>query len=318
MDGIQPEPIRRTYEIEDPTNLYVIHPISARLVPIFARIGITPNTVSLIGMACGLLAGLFYHFCNQAGCALAGFALMLAWHVMDGADGQLARLTRTYSELGKVLDGICDYVTFTAVYVGLALTLSARFGGWVFAVVALSGLCHAVQSAAYELQRQNYNDCGWATQSAALPNLNPLPPGRSWRQRIVTGLYLPYARMQLWASGGAETFNAEFGSLLASRPAGQAALREAYRAHFAPLIRRWGVLSANYRTLGIFLAALLKLPMLYFLFEIAGFSLILVLLLQAQKARNAEFLKQMEQSDGWRQPLMSPLKQPGTQAEQQQ
>ena len=88
---------------------------------------------------------------------------------MDGADGQLARLTKTYSELGKVLDGICDYVTFTAVYVGLGLALSARLGGWVWWVIALSGICHAVQSAAYELQRQNYNFLGWGRESAALP-----------------------------------------------------------------------------------------------------------------------------------------------------
>jgi len=310
------EPVRRTYEIEDPTNLYLIHPISARLVPVFARMGLTPNTVSFAGMGSGLLAGVFYHFYTRTGCALAGFVLMLAWHVMDGADGQLARLTRTYSELGKLLDGICDYVTFTAVYVGLGLTLSASLGGWVFAVIALSGLCHAVQSGAYELQRQNYNYCGWARQSAALPDLEPLPPSGARRARVAAGLYRLYARMQLWAAGGAVTFNAEFAFLLSARPTEQAELREAYRAYFAPLIRRWGVLSANYRTLGIFLAALLKLPLLYFLFEIAGFSLILVLLLKTQKAHNAEFMKRVGQADGRPQPGMSPLDQPDAQPQQ--
>lgn len=301
------EPVRRTFEIEDPTNLYFIHPISARLVPVFAKAGITPNTVSFIGMGCGLLAGLFYHFYSHRICALLGFALMLGWHVMDGADGQLARLTQTYSELGKVLDGICDYVTFAAVYIGLGLAMSAVHGGWVWAVIGLSGLCHAVQSGAYELQRQNYNFWGLGRQSAALPAMARLPPGLSWRQRIPAELNRRYARMQLAAAGGNATFYAVFAGLLATQPAREGALREAYRAHFAPIIRRWGVLCANYRTLGIFLAALLKLPLLYFLFEIFGFSLILIFLLQAQKAQNAIFLQQLGQAYGRRQPLMPAL-----------
>jgi phosphatidylglycerophosphate synthase len=285
------EPVRRSFEIEDPTNLYFIHPISARLVPIFARLGVTPNAVSLFGMGCGLLAGLCYHFYSHTACVLAGFGLMIAWHVMDGADGQLARLTRTYSNLGKVLDGICDYVTFASVYVGLALSMSARLGNWVWPVVALAGLCHAVQSAACELQRQEYNFWGLGKQSAALPQRNERRTGMSWRHRAAAVLHQLYAGVQLWVSGGALAFHNRVGALLAAHPSRQGALRDVYRAHFAPLIRRWGVLGSNYRTLGIFLAALLKLPLLYFVFEIVGLTIMLLILLKVQKAQNAAFLE---------------------------
>lgn len=278
------DPVRRTYEIEDPTNLYFIHPISSRLVPLFAKYGVTPNAVSLIGMGCGIFAGVAYHFYGARWCAILGFALMLAWHVMDGADGQLARLTKTYSELGKVLDGICDYVTFTAVYVGLALAMSASMGGWAWALVVCSGVAHAVQSAAYEMQRQDYNFWGWGRQSAALPKPGAKPRG------IAGHLHHLYARVQLWASGGAAEFHAEFGALLAANPRQEATLRAAYREYFAPVIRRWGVLCANYRTLGIFIAALIKLPVLYFLFEIVGFGAILLILLEAQKVHYRSFL----------------------------
>ena len=290
------EPTRRSFEIEDPTNLYFIHPISARLVPIFARLGVTPNAVSLIGMGCGLLAGLSYHFYSHTGCALAGFVLMLAWHVMDGADGQLARLTKSYSNLGKVLDGICDYVTFTSVYVGLSLSMSASLGSWVWPIVAVAGLCHAVQSAAYELQRQEYNFWGWDKQSAALPQRSGQSTGMPWRHRAAAELHQLYAGVQLWASGGAWAFHNHIAGMLTTHPDREEALREAYRAHFAPLIRRWGLLGANYRTLGIFLAAVLKLPLLYFIFEIVALSIILLFLQKAQKAQNAAFLKKVERS----------------------
>ncbi len=284
------EPVRRTSEIEEVTNLYFIHPISAGLVKIFARLGVSPNAVSLTGMACGLLAGVAYHFYQSTWCALAGFGLMLAWHVMDGANGQLARLTKSYSEFGKVLDGICDYVTFTAVYIGLVLVMRHTLGGWAWAVVAVSGICHAVQSATYEMQRQEYNFWGWGRKSAALPALTAPRGDLPLAQRLPDMLHRLYTRVQLLAAGSAVQFHERFAAILAARPEQDAALRQRYREAFAPAIRKWGVLSSNYRTLAIFIAALLKAPLLYFLFEIFGLSLVILVLLAGQKARYREFL----------------------------
>ena len=305
------EQVRRTVEIEDFTNLYFIHPVSAFLVPVFARAGITPNMVSLFGLACGGLAGVFYFFYRNTGCAIAGFALMLAWHVMDGADGQLARLTRSYSEFGKVLDGICDYVTFAAVYIGLGLALIPAYGGWVCWVVLLSGICHAVQSAAYELQRQNYDLWGKGGQPGA-PAPPPVPgpvPRRGATRRVAAELNRLYARLQLWAAGSA-AFGSRFAAILVAHPGREPMLRAEYRRCFAPLVRRWGILCANYRTLGIFIGALLGLPLLYFLFEILGFTLLLLVLLRAQKAANAEFLRRIGEVERRPEPLMPAFQQP--------
>src|SRR5580658_1126031 len=120
------EPIRRTTEIEEITNLYLIHPLAGRLVPFFARLRITPNVVSVAGMLFGILAAFAYYRYADVRFAITGFVLMIAWHVMDGADGQLARFTHSYSHFGKVLDGIADIVTFLAVYTALALSLSRQ------------------------------------------------------------------------------------------------------------------------------------------------------------------------------------------------
>ena len=289
--GKAAEPVRRTSEIEEVTNLYFIHPLSAAFVRVFAWLRVSPNTVSLIGMACGVLAGVAYHHYQTTWCALAGFGLMLGWHVMDGADGQLARLTNSYSELGKVLDGVCDYVTFTAVYVGLALAMSHTLGGWAWGLAVVSGICHAVQSATYEMQRQEYNFWGWGRKSAALPELTAPRGDMPLAQRLPDMLHRLYTRVQLWAAGGAVAFHKSFAGILAAKPEQDAALRQRYREAFAPAIRKWGVLSSNYRTLAIFIAALVKTPLLYFLFEIFGFSLILILLLAAQKRRYRQFLQ---------------------------
>jgi CDP-diacylglycerol--serine O-phosphatidyltransferase len=94
------EPIRRTSEIEEATNRWLIHPAAARLLPWFVAWRIAPNVVSLSGMTCGLLAGFAYSHTPARFWLVLGFLLMLAWHVLDGADGQLARLTHAQSEVG--------------------------------------------------------------------------------------------------------------------------------------------------------------------------------------------------------------------------
>lgn len=280
------EPVRRTFEIEEVTNLYIIHPISSWLTPRFARLGVPPNAVSLAGMAFGIAAGFAYAHYQSLACTLAGFALMIAWHVMDGADGQLARLTNAQSEMGKILDGICDYVTFIAVYVGLALAVSREQGAWVWVLVVAAGVAHALQSAAYEMQRQCYNFWGLGRQSAEVAKLGA--PVRS--SGPFGALYALYVRVQHLTAGVTADFHESVGLALASHPDRAAAIRERYRAVFAPPLRRWAILSANYRTLGIFLAALAGRPLVYFGFELVGFSLILAVLLARQTARCRRFL----------------------------
>jgi CDP-diacylglycerol---serine O-phosphatidyltransferase len=281
--------IRRTTEIEEITNRYFIHPIASRFVPLFAKAHITPNAVSLTGMLFGILAGLAYYRYREFEWTLAGFLLMLAWHVMDGADGQLARLTHSYSHFGKVLDGISDTVTFVAVYTALAIALSRRYGSGMYALVILAGICHAVQSASYELERQEYDSLGWGRKAPAARQRDESGPRR------IDGLFQRldrffYAGLSFPAAGITGRVREATLDALQRHPGRESLVRQRYRETFAPLLREWSVLSANYRTLGIFLASLLKAPQYYFAFEIIGFSALLVWLLRAQSVRCATFL----------------------------
>lgn len=291
------EPVRRASEIEEVTNLYFIHPISSFLTPRFARLGVTPNAVSLMGMGFGLLAGFAYFHYRDVRWAVAGFLLMIAWHVMDGADGQLARLTHAQSELGKVLDGICDYVTFIAVYSGLAAALFRDIGAWSWVMAVGAGLCHALQSAAYEAQRQEYSFWGLDRKSAKLAM--PSPAGSmAASPRPLEWLHRLYVGFQVLILGQAVAFRGRLVQAIdRTAPDRAAAVRARYREIFAPSIRRWSILSANYRTIGIFLAAAIGRPQYYFIFEIFGFSAILMLLLTYQKSRYQLFFAGLQESD---------------------
>ena len=291
-------PIRRTTEIEEITNLYFIHPLAGRLVPIFARLRVTPNAVSIMGMLFGILSAVAYYRYEDLRFAITGFALMIAWHVMDGADGQLARLTQTYSYFGKVLDGISDNVTFLAVYTALAICLSHEYGDWMYALVALSAVCHAIQSASYETQRQEYEYWGWGRKAQEPPPRNSPerdrdgPPVIRWlfdflHRMFFVGLSFPTA-------GLTRKFRETMTHALQAEPEHAALIRQCYRETLAPQLRRWTILSANYRTLGIFISALLEAPQYYFGFEIVGFSAALALLIRRQSASREVLLGRLQ------------------------
>jgi len=292
------EPVRRPREIEEITNLLVVHPLASRLTPLLADMHIPANAVSVAGMAFGVVAALAYYHFQDVRFAVAGFVLMIAWHVMDGADGQLARLTHTQSRAGKILDGICDYVTFIAVYLALAAALSGILGQWVWALVLAAGLCHAIQSAAYEVQREEYAFFVWGRQSAKPMGLDsPSRRGSSSPvSRCLEVLYRMYVHLQFQIAGASVEFHRRLAAMLEREPERATVIRARYRETFAPIVRRWAVLSSNYRTLGIFATALLGAPQYYFEFEIVGFSAILALLLLGQRGRYARFFRSLEAS----------------------
>lgn len=289
-------PTRRTTEIEEITNLYLIHPLASRLVPIFARLHVTPNAVSIVGMLFGILSAFAYYRYWDPRFAIAGFALMIAWHVMDGADGQLARYTQSYSYFGKILDGIADNVTFAAVYAALAVASSRRHGDWVYALVAMSAVFHAIQSASYETERQEYEYLGWGKKPQEPPPRNGEARDRGGRggiRRLLDFLHRLFFGLSFPTAGINGKFRETMAEALQNDPAKAALVRQHYRETLAPQIRSWSVLSANYRTLGIFISTLFKAPEYYFGFEIVGFSVVLAVLVRRLNSAHEDLLREL-------------------------
>jgi phosphatidylglycerophosphate synthase len=293
-------PIRRTSEIEEISNLYFIHPLAARLVPFFARLRVTPNAVSILGMLFGILSAFAYYRYWNLRSAITGFALMIAWHVMDGADGQLARFTGSYSHFGKVLDGIADIVTFLAVYTALAISLSHAHGDWMYGLVTVSAVCHMIQSASYEAQRQQYEYLGWGKKpQEPAPRNSPErgPEGRPVIRWLLTSLdRLFYLGLSFPTAGISRRFRETMAAAMQRAPGQTALIRQRYRETMAPQLRGWSILSANYRTLGIFISALFKAPEYYFGFEIVGFSFVLAVLILRQSAAHRVLVERLRPS----------------------
>ncbi len=286
MIAEQPQ-VKRTGEIEEPTNRYVIHPISRALVSVLARWDVRPNAVSVAGMVLGGAAAVAYYHYARWPAALAGFLLMVGWHVADGADGQLARLTGQTSETGKILDGLCDHVAFALVYVSLTLASAQALGAWVWGFAALAGLSHLVQASAYEFQRQSYDFWVHGKEAARIVMPEDLRRALVQKQgasRVFDGLYLAYLSLQHRIAGIEPALVA---GLTAARRNGRGgAVAEAYRAANLGLVRRWSLLCSNYRTLAIFAACLAGSPVYFFLFEVALLNPAFGVLRAAQASRN--------------------------------
>jgi phosphatidylglycerophosphate synthase len=100
---------------------------------VFARLGWSPNAVTVAFIVCGLAAGAVVAF-GGLGTAIAGAVLIQAYLLFDCSDGELARWSKRFSVSGVYLDGIGHYLGEAALLVGLGvraqghLTLS---GGYV-------------------------------------------------------------------------------------------------------------------------------------------------------------------------------------------
>lgn len=289
--AVDSRPVKRTIEIEEATNLYFIHPISRALVAVFQKFGLHPNLVSLGGIGFGALAAWAYFQYSHWEMALAGFLFMIGWHVMDGADGQLARLTGKTSEVGKVLDGVVDHVTFALVYVSLTIASAAIWGNWVWWLTAAAGISHAVQASTYEFQRQSYNY--WVFGNKSDQPVRPSEYRRSMKgvsgiKRLFAWVQLGYLYVQYRLAG---INNELIGSLLELKDGPHAVeMREAYRSTNLRAVKRWSVLSSNYRTIAIFVACLASNPLLFFVFEILFLNAALLALQVMQTRRNRALL----------------------------
>src|SRR5213076_1711230 len=99
---------------------FFVSPYSKYIARWAARRGLTPNFVTSVSMAVGVVAAACFALGSRAG-LVAGAVLLQAAFTLDCVDGQLARYTRTFSKFGAWLDSIFDRTKEYAWFAGLAI-----------------------------------------------------------------------------------------------------------------------------------------------------------------------------------------------------
>lgn len=256
----------RPREIEGFSNRYLIHPSSRRLVPILARHGIHPNAVSATGFLCGLTGALFLYQASGPADYLAAFLGLLGWFILDGADGELARATGQTSASGRVIDGVADYSVFVVLYITLWLAAPEDQRALYWWLGWAAGASHILQSTAYELARERY--CNWV-RGGPLPlqSAGSASHGLPFPLSAFAGAFAALQRLMRGQEIAAPGIQVDADQVIGL-----------YRKRFAPLVKHWGILSANSHVVALFLFALAGRPTDYFLFEVVIFNLALAVL----------------------------------------
>lgn len=247
----------RDRRIEDPSNLYLIHPAARRAVPAALRLGVSANSVSVMGLLLGGIAAFAYTHWDQPIFAVVGLLFSIFWLIADGLDGMIARATGTASALGRTLDGLCDHGVFALLYISLALSIGT-VEAWVLMLVAAS--MHAVQSSLYEGERARYHRRvkGIAIDAPATP-----------KGMVLVRLYDSVA-------GSLDRVSMPFERQLA-RSGDPLALGRLYGIEAAPVMKFMALLTANMRILALFVACLVGNPRLFWWVEIVPMTLVLVI-----------------------------------------
>lgn len=111
---------------------------------LLVRTPVTPNQVSLVSLAIGLVAiWCFWH--ATAASALLGVLVYALACIVDHADGEIARLTFQESRLGANLDWTID----TVIHVGIVLGIGVSSGGRLMGVVGLLAAAGVTLSAVF-------------------------------------------------------------------------------------------------------------------------------------------------------------------------
>jgi len=274
----------RPRELQDPLNYYLYHPLAWQLARLLAHTPITPNMVSVVGAGFVVAAGLAYTQLAWPLAAVLGMVLHMTWHVVDGADGDLARLTGRSSPIGEMVDGLCDYLSHIVVYLMLAAMLAQStglFSGWLaWVLVVGAGISHALQANHVEVQRRQYQ--WWVYGTPWLRNSHDKAgsaTSQTWAGKLVSS-YIAVA-------SGMTPEALRIDAAVEQAKGNKARLDEiaaAVRAEAPPLLLLCKVLGPNPRAIILGLSMIAGSPVWYMLYQSIFLNLLLVHSVRAHNA----------------------------------
>ena len=285
----------KSLDTEEHIDLWFYRPIGYAWACLAKKIGITPNTITIASIFLGVGAGVAFYF-NDLWINIVGIVLLMWANSFDSADGQLARMTKQYSRIGRILDGVSGDIWFISIYFFICLRemhtspffASHPWAIWVLAAVA--GYFHSMQAATADYYRQFHlyflkGEEGSELDSSA--TLRKKYATLSWKgnfwSKIVLLFYLNYTANQERMSPAMQRLRAKLRAKY-----GNGVADERFRAEFRkgslPLMKYTNILSFNWRSIALFVTVLAGQPWLYFIFELVILNAILIYMIYRHEA----------------------------------
>lgn len=296
----------KSMDTEEHIDLAFYRPIGYAWACLAKKLGVTPNVITIASIFLGIGAGVAFYFPTMW-INIVGMLLLIWANSFDSADGQLARMTKQYSRLGRILDGLSGDIWFATIYIAICLrevVTSPFFSShhwviWVMAVV--TGICHAKQAAMADYYRQFHLYFLKGEEGSELESgdelkekLAAMPWKGSFWKKLTLTTYTNYTLQQEATTPAMQALRRE---LRLRWPDGRIpqAFREAFRSRSLPLMKYTNILSFNWRTITLFTALLLQMPWLYFAAELTVFNVILVQMVVRHERICRHFTRELEE-----------------------
>jgi len=293
----------KSSDTEEHIDLCFYRPIGFAWACLFRKLHVSPNAVTIASIFIGVFAGVCMYPVN-IWINLAGIFLLIWANSYDSADGQLARLTKQYSQLGRILDGMAGDFWFIAIYVAVCLRSvetvpffeTHQWAIWCIAIAA--GICHAAQAAVADSYRQFHLLLLKGSAGSELDSTDELQSRYSqltWShdflRKLIQLIYVRYTRGQESVSPAMQRVLHIFAI---SFPDGKLPeqYRELFRAWSFPLCKWENFMTFNWRSIFLFITLLVGQPWLYFVAELTIFNIVLVYTI----VRHESICRRMEQT----------------------
>lgn len=277
----------KSMDTEEHIDLMFYRPIGYMWACMARKLGVTPNAITIASIFLGIAAGVLFYF-PQMWLNIIGMLLLIWANSFDSADGQLARMTKQYSRIGRILDGMAGDLWFATIYVAICLreNMTSEFFSshpWVIWTVAvIAGICHAKQAAAADYYRQFHlyflkGEEGSELESAddLKRKLNELTWKKNFWKKLTMTVYTNYTLQQEGSTKQMQTLRKELRHRFPDGKIPQS-FREAFREKSLPLMKYTNILSFNWRTIALFASLFLQMPWLYFAFELIVLNSLLI------------------------------------------
>lgn len=277
-DKIQYQASLKHPDVEEPIDLWFYRPVGFRLALLGRRLHWTPNLITIISIFLGIVCGLLC-YPQQWWLNLLGILFLVLADICDSADGQLARLTRQYSHLGRILDGAAGDIWFITIYFAIFFRLFPIWGWWGLLLGIMAGLSHRQQAALADYYRQIHLFMVRATSDATqtLSELSEADQEQQklkelnlWKQPVETvfqWFYIGYTRFQEARTPQWQSLRCRLPQVLTP------AFAEQFRQQSRPLMPIANALTFNCRAIILFLSLMLGMPWLYWVIEVTVFNL---------------------------------------------
>lgn len=192
-------------EVEEIIDLILYRPLAFLLVISVYRTKIKPDHLTLIAMVMGITGGFFYSLGSHLTCII-GALFYLLFNIFDCSDGQLARIKKNGTSVGRLLDGIADYIAAIAIYTGIVIGYTNKPGqpSAFVLLIALAGISIIVQESLVDYFRTRFLDIVLERKDTYNDELNEYKneykllktkKGNRFHKYVVL-IYLTYSRIQ--------------------------------------------------------------------------------------------------------------------------